>query len=432
MDWKKIYRERLLTADEAVRSVKSGFRVAVGNCAGEPLRLTEALVRNRELYRNVEITMMLSLGGCEFAAPGMEPHFTHISQFVGPSVRDAVREGRADYVPCFFSRIPFQFDSDLRPDVAMICVSPPDRHGFCSLGASVDYGKRAAEAAPVVIAQVNSHMPRTHGDSFIHVSAITHIVEHDEPLPEARRAVITDVERAIGENCASLIRDGDCLQLGIGAIPDATLMSLVGKRGLGIHTEMLSDGVVDLYEAGVITNMAKNFHRGKMVATFMMGTRKLYDFADDNPRVEMHPVTYVNDPIVASRNDNLVSINSCVQADLMGQVCAEMVGYSQISAVGGQVDFVRAAFHSRGGRSIIAMPSTAKGGTVSKIVPLLDEGACVTTSRNDVEYVITEYGIACLRYKTVRERARELIRIAHPDFRESLKESFGRRFGVRF
>uniref|UniRef100_S0DD97 Putative 4-hydroxybutyrate coenzyme A transferase n=1 Tax=termite gut metagenome TaxID=433724 RepID=S0DD97_9ZZZZ len=309
---------------------------------------------------------------------------------------------------------------------------PPDEHGYCSFGVSVDYTKHSTEVAALVIAQVNKYMPRTLGDCFIHVSDIDIIVEHDAPLIELPPPKITEVEKAIGGNCAKLIKDGDCLQLGIGAIPDAVLLFLKEKRDLGIHSEMFSDGVVELVEVGVINNSKKNFHNGKMLATFLMGTQRLYDFVHNNPTVAMYPATYTNDPFIAGQNDNLVSINSCVQVDLLGQVCSEMVGTTQISAVGGQVDFVRAASISKGGRSIIAMASTAAKGTISKIVPTLDEGAAVTTSRNEVEYVITEYGIANLRYHTVRDRARMLIEIAHPKFREKLIAAFEKRFNAAY
>ncbi|MDR1060936.1 MAG: 4-hydroxybutyrate CoA-transferase [Clostridiales bacterium] len=427
-DWRAIYRERLTSAEDAVRRIMPGNRVSIGHCAGEPAFLVDAMVANRESYRDVEITHMLPMGKSEYAQPGMEKHFRHVSQFVGAATRATVKAGHGDYVPCSFSRIPCQLDTTLAPDVAMVCVSPPDRHGYCSFGVSVDYTKRSAEVAPLVIAQINSRMPRTLGDCFIHVSDIDCAVEHDAPLHQLRPPKITDVERAIGENCARLINDGDCLQLGIGAIPDAVLLSLKGKRDLGVHSEMFSDGVAELAEAGVINNSRKNFNRGKMLATFLMGTQRLYDFVHDNPCVSMHPATYTNDPLIAGQNDNLVSINSCVQIDLLGQVCAEMVGGAQISAVGGQTDFIRAAQISRGGRSIIAFASTAAGGGISKIVPLLDEGAAVTTTRNDVEYVITEYGIANLRYRAVRDRARMLIGIAHPKFRGWLIDAYERRF----
>jgi len=375
---------------------------------------------------------MVPMGKAEYAKPGMEPHFRHIAQFVGATTRETVKTGHGDYVPCFFSQITNQLDTTLKPDVAMVQLSPPDAHGYCSFGVSVDYTKRSAEVAPLVIAQINRHMPRTLGDCFIHVSELDLIVEHDAPLIELPPPKISDVERAIGEHCATLIRDGDCLQLGIGAIPDAVLLFLKDKRDLGIHSEMFSDGVVELVEAGIITNAKKNLHKGTMLATFLMGTKRLYDFVDNNPAVGMYPSNYTNDPYIAGQNDNLVSINSCVQVDLLGQVCADMIGPTQISGVGGQVDFVRAAAISKGGRSIIAMSSTAAGGSISKIVPMLDEGAAVTTSRNDVEYIVTEYGIANLKYRTVRDRARMLIQIAHPKFRDSLIEAFERRFCAKF
>ena len=430
--WDTMYKERLTSADEAVKHIKSGNRISVGHSVGEPTHLVDALVRNKELYIDVEITHMVPMGKSEYAQPGMEKHFRHISQFVGGVTRGTVKAGHGDFVPCFFSHIPFQLDTTLKPDVAMVNLSPPDEHGYCSFGVSVDYTKHSTEVAPLVIAQINKHMPRTLGDCFIHVSDIDLIVEHDAPLIELPPPKITDVERAIGENCARIIKDGDCLQLGIGAIPDAVLLFLKDKKDLGIHTEMFSDGVVELVEAGVINNSMKNLHNGKMVATFLMGTQRLYDFVHNNPSVAMYPSDYTNDPLIAGQNDNLVSVNSCVQVDMLGQVCSEMVGTTQISAVGGQVDFVRAASISKGGRSIIAMASTAAGGEVSKIVPMLDEGAVVTTSRNDVEYIITEYGIANLRYHTVRDRARMLINIAHPKFRDSLIEAFEKRFNAKF
>ncbi|MGL6199715.1 MAG: acetyl-CoA hydrolase/transferase family protein [Lachnospiraceae bacterium] len=432
MNWKHLYKERLTTAEQAVTYIKSGDRVSLGHATGEPTYIIDAMVANKEAYRNVEITHMVPVGKSEYAKPGMEPHFRHIAQYVGAPTRNTIKAGHGDYIPCFFYRIPDQFDVNWPLDVAIVSVSPPDEHGWCSFGVSVDYTKQSTEAAKLVIAQVNSYMPRTFGDSFIHVNDIDVIVEHNAPLLQLPIPKITDLEKAIGKNCASLIKDGDCLQLGIGSIPDAVLLFLKEKKDLGIHTEMFSDGVVELFEAGVINNKKKTLHRGKMVATFLMGTQRLYDFVNDNPCVEMHPVTYVNDPVIAAKNDNLVSVNSCVQVDLMGQVCSEMVGTTQISGVGGQVDFVRAASMSKGGRSIIAMASTASAGKISKIVPFLGEGACVTTSRNDVEYVITEYGIANLRYHTVRDRARQLINIAHPKFRPELMTAFEQRFNVKY
>jgi len=432
VDWKTIYSERLTTAEEAVKRIKSGDRVATSHSVGEPTFIIDAMVRNCKAYRDVEIVHMVPMGTSEYAQAGMEEHFRHNSVFVGASTRQTIKDGHGDYTPCYFSQIPNLFHRTLPLDVAIAHVSTPDEHGYCSFGVSVDYSKTAAEQAKVVIAQVNKHMPRTLGDTFMHVSQFDCIVEHDAPLIVLNPPKISDVERAIGEHCASLVKDGDCLQLGIGAIPDAVLLFLKDKKDLGIHSEMFSDGVVELVEAGVINNQKKNFNKGKSIATFLMGTQRLYDYVHNNPAVNMYPSTYTNDPYIAGQNDNLVSINSCLQVDLLGQVCSEMIGTAQYSAVGGQVDFVRGAALSKGGRSIIAMPSTAARGKLSRIVSVLDEGAAVTTSRNDVEYIITEYGIANLRYYTVRERARALINIAHPDFRDELKETFERRFNAKF
>ena len=432
MDWKSIYNERLMTAHEAVTKIKSGDRVSVAHAVGEPSHILEAMVKNKEAYRDVEIVHMVPMGAAEYAQPGMEPYFRHNSVFVGGKTRDTIKAGHGDFTPCFFSQIPNLFTRTLPLDVSLIHVSPPDEHGFVSCGVSVDYTKTSAEQAKIVIAQVNKYMPRTLGGTFLHISQLSCIVEHDVPIIELPPPKITDVEKAIGENCAGLIRDGDCLQLGIGAIPDSVLLFLKDKKNLGIHSEMFSDGVVELVELGVINNSAKNFHNGKSIATFLMGTKRLYDYADNNPTVNMFPATYVNNPLIAGQNDNLVSINSCVQVDFLGQVCAESVGAMQISAVGGQMDFVRAAAISNGGRSIIAMPSTAAKGDISKIVPFLDEGAAVTTSRYDVEYIVTEYGAANLKYRTTRDRARMLIDIAHPKFRDELKEAFERRFNAKF
>jgi len=432
MDWRQAYKERLATADEAVGRIRPGDRVVVGHAVGEPSYLVDAMVRNRESYSGVEIVHMVPMGSAAYAQAGMEPYFRHNALFVGVKTREAVNSGRGDFTPCFFYEVPSLFDGPLPIDVALVQVSPPDEHGYCSLGVSVDYTKRAAERAKTVIAQVNRRMPRTMGGGFVHFSRFDCIVEHDSPIIELSPPPIGQVERSIGENCARLVRDGDTLQLGIGAIPDAVLMFLKDKKDLGIHSEMISDGVVDLVESGVVTGARKTLHPGRIVVSFLMGTRRLYDFVDDNPAVEMYPVDYVNDPTVIMRNDNMVSINSCVQVDLMGQIASETLGPTQISAVGGQVDFVRGATMSKGGRSIIAMPSTAGKGTISRIVPILDEGTAVTTTRNDVDYVVTEYGIAHLRGLTLRQRARSLIGIAHPDFRPALIKRFEERFACGF
>ena len=426
--WKAEYREKLVSADEAVSHIRSGQRIVFSHAAGESLVLSDALVRNRALFENVEIVHMVAMGEAKYCEPGMEKHFRHNSFFLGASTRKAAKEGRADVTPVYFSEVPELFRTTLPVDAVFLNLSPPDEHGYCSFGISVDYSKPAAMEAELVIAQINPSMPRTLGDSFIHISDIDYIVEADTPLIELSPAGISEVERAIGKNCASLIEDGDTLQLGIGAIPDAVLGFLKEKKDLGIHSEMISDGIVELYEGGVITNRRKSLHAGKSIVTFLMGTRRLYDFADNNPAVELHPVDYVNDPYVIAQNERLVSVNSCVQVDLMGQVVSASVGRRQISGVGGQVDFVRGANMSRGGKSIMAMPSTAAEGRISKIVPVIGEGAAVTTSRYDADYIVTEYGAARLKGESLRNRAKKLIRIAHPDFRRMLAEEYEKRF----
>jgi 4-hydroxybutyrate CoA-transferase len=433
--WKEIYDSKLVTAAEAVTNIKSGDRVVTGHAVGEPIELVEAMVANKENYRDVEVVHMVAMGKGEYAKEGMEPHFKVNTIFAGASTRDAVNTGRGDFTTCFFYQVPALFEKGYMPvDVALVQVSEPDEQGYCSFGVSSDYTKPAADNAKIVIAEVNKQMPRTLGNSFIHVSNIDFIVESDHPIIELPLPKIGEVEKAIGKNCAELIEDGSTLQLGIGAIPDAVLLFLKDKKDLGIHSEMISDGVVELVEAGAITNKNKTLHPGKSVATFLMGTKRLYDYADNNPAVEMYPVSYVNDPKVIMQNNQMVSINSCVQVDFYGQISSESIGPRQISGVGGQVDFVRGASMSLDGKgkSIIAMPSTASKGKVSRIVPFLDAGAPVTTSRNDVDYIVTEYGIARLQGKTNRDRARELINIAHPDFREGLAAEFETRFNTKF
>lgn len=431
MSWEKDYQSKLMEAGQALDFIKSGERVVIGHACAEPSYLVETMVEKAGQYENVEIIHMVAMGKAGYAQPGMEKHFRHNALFVGGSTRKAIAEGRGDFTPCFFYRVPSLFTNGSLPvDVALIQATKPDENGNMSLGISVDYTLPAARAAKKVIVQVNSELPRTCGDSCIHVSDenVVAIVEHDAPIIELAPPKIGNVERAIGANCAKLIRDGDTLQLGIGAIPDAVLLFLKEKKDLGIHSEMFSDGVVELVERGVITNAKKTTHPGKFVANFLMGTKRLYDFVDNNPDVELYPVDYVNNPVVVMKEDNIVSINSCVQIDLMGQAASESIGYTQISGVGGQVDFIRGAAMAKNGRSILAFPSATAKGTVSKIVPLLDEGAAVTTSRNDVDYAVTEYGIARLSGKTLKERAHALIEIAHPDFRDSLKDVYEERF----
>lgn len=431
--WQEIYKKKLVSSIEAVKHIKSGDRVVIGHACSEPTELVNTMVENKNQYKNVEIVHMVAMGKSQYTDPEMADHFRHNALFVGGSTRKAVNENRADYTPSFFYEIPRLFNEKYLPvDVALIQVSSPDKHGYCSYGLSNDYTKSATEAAKLVIAQVNDKMPRTLGDNFIHISQIDYIVEKSEELIELPPPKIGEVEKAIGENCASLIDDGSTLQLGIGAIPDAVLLFLKDKKDLGIHSEMFSDGVVDLYEAGVITNSKKTIHKGKMVVTFMMGTKRLYDFIDNNPVVELYPVDYVNNPIVIGQNYKMISINSCIEVDLMGQISSESIGLNQFSGTGGQVDYVRGASMAKDGKSIIAIPSTARRGKTSRIVPFLAEGSAVTTSRNDVHYVVTEYGIADLRGKTLRDRARALIEIAHPDFRNDLKIEFERRFSCSY
>lgn len=431
MNWEIDYNEKLITAEEAVKKIKSDQRVVVGHAVGEPSFLMDAMVANKNDYSNVEIVHMVPMGKAEYTRADMAPHFRHNAVFVGGPTRKAVEDGNADYTPCFFYQVP-KLLKNLTVDVALIQVSSPDSHGYCSFGVSNDYTKPAANMAKLVIAQINDQMPRTLGDNFIHVSEIDYLVENNHPLIELKPGLIGEVEKEIGRHCATLIEDGSTLQLGIGTIPDAVLLFLKDKKDLGIHSEMISDGVVELVEAGVITNKMKTLHQGKTIVTFLMGTKKLYDYVNNNPAVEMYSVDYVNNPITIMKNYKMVSVNSCVQVDLMGQVVSDSVGLRQISGVGGQVDFVRGASMADDGKSIIAMPSTAAKGKVSKIVPLVDEGAAITTSRNDVDYIVTEFGIAHLKGKTLKERARSLIEIAHPDFRDSLKEEFEIRFKIKY
>lgn len=410
--------------------VRSGDRVVFGHACGEPLELVQALVSRADDLEHVEINHMVAMGKGEYCRPELADSFFHKSLFVGASTREAIKDGRGDYVPVFFHQAPRLFrEGLLAPDVALIHVSPPDKHGFCSCGISVDYTKPAARAAQTVIAQVNPRMPRTHGDSFVHVSEIDYVVESEQDLIELSPPKIGSVEEAIGRHVATLVEDGSCLQLGIGGIPDAVLLFLHGKNDLGIHSEMFSDGVVDLYNEGVVTNRRKTVHPGAFVATFLMGTRRLYDFVDDNPKVQMFPVDYVNDPELIGRNDRVVAINSALQVDLLGQVAADSMGPVQFTGIGGQVDFIRGAARSREGKAIIALPSTAKGGTISRIVAGLAPGTAVTTTRADVDYVVTEHGIAHLKGKGLRERAQALIEIADPAFRDEIRNDAVALFG---
>ena len=429
MDLERMYRDRLTTADEAVKHIQSGDYVVVQHAAGEPTTLIDAMVANREQYRGVTVAHMVAMGECPYAQPGMEPYFTHDSYFCGKSTRDAINSGRGIFTPMFQHEIPrFMKRGDIKVNVALIQVSPMDRHGYVSLGISVDYTKAAAECADLVIAEVNPHMPRTLGDSFLHISDIDFLVEVDHPLLTSTVPTLDENDKKIGEYCASLVEDGSTIQLGIGSMPDAVAYALMGKKDLGIHSELLSDAMVDLYESGAITGAKKSLHKKKIVTTFFMGTQKLYDFIDDNPVIEIYPTDYTNDPRVIARNSKMVSINATIQMDLMGQAASEMIGEKQFSGTGGQADFVRGTAMCPDGKSILCFKSTAKNGTISKIVPYLDHGAAVTVLRNDVDYAVTEYGIAKLKGKSLPERSRALISIAHPKFRDWLMEEHQRRF----
>lgn len=419
--WFEIYRAKKCSADEAVKTIHTGNTVYIHPGCAEPEQLVRAMVRRGPELKEVKVIHLLTAGTAEYVSLEMENHFRHVAFFAGANVRTAINEGRADFIPIFLGEIEQLISSRAIPiDVALIHLSPPDEHGFCSFGVGVDTTKTAAEHARVVIAQINPKMPRTLGNSFIHINKIHSIVEVQDPILEHAQGQISDTANRIGRNIADLIEDGSTLQLGIGEIPDAVLYYLKDKKDLGVHTEMVSDGVVELMEKGVINNEKKTLHPGKVILGFVLGTRRLYDFIDNNPSFEFHPSQYTNNPFLISQNDKMVAINSAIEVDLTGQVCADSIGYNFYSGIGGQVDFIRGAARSKGGKPIIALPSTAKGESISRIVPCLKEGAGVVTSRGDVHYVVTEFGVAYLHGKTIRERCKALIEVAHPAFRDSL------------
>lgn len=438
MNWKEIYESRKCSADEAMKLIQSGDRVLFAHAVAEPQILVDAMVANKHLYKDITVSHMVTLGKGEYSKVENSDVFTFEGWFTSPSTRKSLAEGHGEFVPVFFHEVPKYIRQDIfHEDVLLVSVGTPDEHGYCCVGVSSDYTMQASKSCRTVIAEVNDQVPTVFGDTFIHVSEIDAFVENSHPLFESKPAVIGEVEAAIGKNCASLIEDGSTLQLGIGAIPDAVLSQLGNKKNLGIHSEMIADGVVDLFEKGAIDCSQKGIDEGKMVVTFLMGTKKLYDFCDKNPMVELRPVDYVNHPEVVAKLHNLVCINACVQIDFMGQIVSECIGTKQISGVGGQVDFVRGAAmtHDGKGKAIIAMPSVTvmkDGSMVSKIVPFIDHGAAVTTSRCDADYVVTEYGIARMKGRTLKDRARQLINIAHPDFREELKAQFKERFNAEF
>jgi acyl-CoA hydrolase len=427
--WQARWASKIATAADAVHLIPAGTRLLIGSGAAEPGRLVEALVTHGSHLADNEIVHLMTLGRAPYVQPGLEGRFRHTAFFIGANVRTAVQEGRADFMPVFLSEIPLLIASGrVGIDVALIQVSPPDRHGYVSLGVSVDIVRAAVDSAALILAEVNPNMPRTLGDSFLHVDRIARLVPVDDPLPELVPEPLDDIFREIGRNVATLIEDGATLQMGIGKIPDATLSSLMDRHDLGIHTEMLSDGAMRLAEAGVVTGRRKNFLPGKLVTSFIMGTRKLYDWVHDNPLIEMRPSVFTNDPFQIARNDNMVAINAALAVDLTGQVAADTVRGKFFSGIGGQVDFIRGAARSRGGKPVIALPSTAKGGAVSRIQSGFEEGTGVVTSRGDTHFVVTEYGVADLWGKNIRQRAEALIAIAHPDFRSELRNAACRRF----
>jgi len=425
MSWTNLYNSRVTSAEEAVKQIQSDMRIFLtGNCS-VPQVVLAALVARAPAIDNVEIIQVLSIGNTAYVSQEMAGHLRVNTLFISDNVREAVNQGRADFTPTHLSEIPRLFSSGvISLDVALVQVSLPDEHGFCSFGVEVGVTKTAAQYARMVIAEVNPQMPRTLGDSFIHVSKIDHIVPVSYPLPEVSMGEPTELSKKIGQHVAGLIDNGSTLQLGIGAIPNGVLHFLRDKRDLGIHSELFSDGVVELYEAGVITNEKKTIHPGKMIAGFLLGTRRLYEFVDNNPVVELHPTEYVNDSYIIAQNEKMVAINSAIEVDLTGQVCADSVGTRLYSGTGGQLDFIRGAARSKGGKPIIALPSmtvTSSGRRYSKIVPTLKLGAGVVTTRNDVHYIVTEYGVADLYGKSIRQRARALIEIAHPEMQVELE-----------
>ncbi|MBW2148102.1 MAG: GNAT family N-acetyltransferase [Deltaproteobacteria bacterium] len=419
--WKDIYQQKRTEVQSALMQVRNGNRIFIGSACGEPQYLVRELAKRANELMDTEVIHLLTMGKASYTKERFDGHLRLKSFFIGDSVREAVGQGRADLTPTRLSEIPKLFTSgQILLDEALIQVSPPDEHGFMSYGISVDITKPAAESARIIIAQVNRHMPRTLGDSFIHVSRVNHIVEYDEPLVEAPPAGRDEVFDRIGHHIAKLIDDGATIQTGIGRIPNAVLAALKEKRDLGVHTEMFTDSLIELVESGAVTNRRKTLHPGKIIASFCMGSPRLYQFVNNNPLVEFHPSQYTNNPYIISRNRNMISINGAIEIDLTGQVCADSLGYVLYSGLGGHQDFVRGAARSEGGKPIIAFPSTARECQTSRIVPHLAEGAGVVTSRGDVHYVVTEYGVAYLHGKSIRERAMALINIAHPDFRSEL------------
>jgi 4-hydroxybutyrate CoA-transferase len=427
LTWQEKYKSKVFSSDDALKVVKSGDKIVIQPGCAAPMELIRALVRKKDELSDVILYHILIVGDLPYLAPGMEKHFIHKAFFIGGNARQAINEGRSEFIPIFLSEVTLLFKHGvIVPDVALINVSPPDEHGFCSYGIDVGNIKTPAEKAKIVMAQINDKMPRGLGNSFIHLNKIDFIVEHNENLmelpqvdPNATENVLAAYDK-IGQYIAEMIEDGSTLQMGIGAIPDSVMKYLKHHKDLGIHTEMFSDGIVELVEEGIINGEQKTLHPGKIIAGFVLGTKKSFDFINNNPIIEFHPQEYVNDPFIISKNNKMVAINAAIEVDLTGQVCSDSIGTKFYSGIGGQVDFIRGAAHSEGGKPIIALPSTTKDEKISRIVPTLKNGAGVVTSRGDVHYVVTEFGVADLFGKSIQERVRALIKIAHPKFRDEL------------
>ncbi len=418
------YLQKRMAADDAIRVVRDGDTIVVPTAVGEPPSLLTALSVARRDFRNVTVSQILPVRKYDYFDPETAEHIRHTAYFFSGATRAGGQQGWIDFIPAYFSELPMLIDRGLTPaDVVFSMASPMDEHGFFSLSLGVDYTMAALEKARAIVLEVNPNVPFANGDCHVHISQVAALVESEEPLLEVGLPKIGPVQEAIGKYVADMIPDGATLQIGYGGIPDAVVMQLTDKRDLGIHTEMVGDGIMTLVEAGVVTNRRKNYHHGKMLATFALGSKKLYQFMNRNPALEMHPVDFTNDPYLAGQNDNLHAINATMQIDFLGQCGSESLGTAPYSGTGGQADFVRAANRSKGGKSFIVLPSTAKDDTISRIVPTLAQGTHVTTSKNDVNYVVTEYGVAQLRGKTAKQRCAELIAIAHPDFRGELREA---------
>lgn len=432
MEWKKYFKSHTCTADEAVDAIKDNYNLVYSHAVAAPETFNKAFAAQKDRFSNVSIYHMLYSGNPWHLTTEMKGHLQPISSFICKTSLEGMDKGVIDFIPSYFRQVPLLFQEELYPvDVAVVQLSTPNEEGFCTFGVSCDYTKPAAENAKIVIGEINDQMPCVGGDNLIHISELDYIIEASYPLPEVITMKGTEIEYMIAKHCASLINDGATLQIGIGALPNAVLSLLKDRKDLGVHTELFTEGIIDLVKEGVITGSRKTIHPNKMIATFIMGTKEMYDFVNKNLMLELHPVNYVNNPSIIGQNYQMISINSCIEVDLMGQVASESIGLRQYSGTGGQVDYVQGSRLSKGGKSIIATPSTAEGGSISRIVPFLLKGTIVTTSRNDVDYIITEYGIAHLRGKTLRERAKLLIDIAHPKFREELNMEFDKRFKIQ-